>query len=487
MTLDITDVSVVKQIINDINTPQNIERKKYISDSHRILDGSLEHFVQDRINCLFKETGKFFRISDTSVTKKVINTKAQAYKNPPIRKLTSESEDDFYKQVSEDGGLNKAMWMFDRTFNLDYQSCLWVDLVDQDSNKFIFRNLDQSKFDRVFNSKTGETDVFIISTPHDVIRETIHGDSYLSLIQDEPEDADELEFYAMWTKENHVVAGVRIRNGRVQKIQLMPISGNEDMINPIGVIPAVFLQRGDEFSVPERNPLPNNDVEINACKSVMLTGCDIQSLGKLVIKYPESQSFPKTVLDSPFSYLGLPQIQDQPSTDAEYINPNSSIDKFQEVINDYERSMLEENEINAQAVGNASFTSGMDRALAMKSVTDCIEKNQMLYAKVENDVYSIVKAFMTSMNSNELKSDNLRVIYRKDKPLMTDKEVLENIKMKLEMGIIESWEKHIIVDPNLTEAEAREREAKIQAEKALNMNAMFSAPVSEDDNADIEQ
>ena len=119
--------------------------------------------------------------------------------------------------------------------------------------------------------------------------EQIHGDNVASIIQDEDEDKDKIKFYAMWTKKNHVVASF---NTETRDVVLSPILGNEEMINPIGRIPAVFLQKGDESSVPSRPSLPFNDIEINACESVLLTGCDIQALGKLIVKHPDSQSMP---------------------------------------------------------------------------------------------------------------------------------------------------------------------------------------------------
>jgi len=474
--MDILNADEVKTFIEQINRDQNTKRKKLVNDGHRIANGDLEFYVKRRLKDLWPKSYTWFRNPNASLTGKVLNRIAKSYDEVPDRILKDDKETDYYQTLIENGdaSLEKAMAEFDKTYIIDHYAAIWISINQEDEgNKYVFRGINQSSFDRKVNSKTLETEAVIISMSRNFDLTTIHGDGELSDIQDEPEDKDGLNYYALWTDKNHVLVTHDAETGTVKHI---PIDGNEGMINPIGKIPFVFLQDGDVTQLPPRPSLPSNDVELNSCKAVLLSGCDIRALGKLVIKHPTEQEIPDAIFDSPFTYLALPQLSDPDAaeTTAEYVNDSTNVSDFKEVISEYENDLLEDQGIVTGTVGNVKFTSAEDRELALKSENDRIKKNQSKYAKVEKGVYCIVKAYEDSLNNSQLTSDDIAIRYPKQQPIKSREQLLKEIEKEIQLGTMEPWEKHVRLNPNLTRKEAEKKEAVIQALDTENIKGFLN-------------
>lgn len=130
--------------------------------------------------------------------------------------------------------------------------------------------------------------------------------------------------------------------------------------------------------------------------------------------------------------------------------------------------ILDEQGISAGQVVTGSpdeYSSGFDRLLANADVQGIIEDNQEVYAKSENKAYEIIKKIEDSYGNKSFKSESLQIIFKKPKMLVSDTEKLGNIKQMIELGLIEDYEKFMIVDPNLTDEQAKEKAKKIAKSK----------------------
>ena len=115
---------------------------------------------------------------------------------------------------------------------------------------------------------------------------------------------------------------------------------------------------------------------------------------------------------------------------------------------------------NTSAVGSEGqdFSSGLQMAIANSSVQDEIEQNQQLYVGVEKEIFEIIKAWEAFKGNSVFKDDDeVSVIFKKPKVMISDAEVLANIEKRLSLGLIEKWEALRILDPNLSEDDAREK------------------------------
>ena len=72
--------------------------------------------------------------------------------------------------------------------------------------------------------------------------------------------------------------------------------------------------------------------------------------------------------------------------------------------------------------------------------------------------------------------------------LVSETDKLNNIQKMLELGLIEEWEKFMLIDPNLTEEEAKEKLARIKQAQVDQAAAMAEAVgMGEDEPSDAQE
>ena len=117
-----------------------------------------------------------------------------------------------------------------------------------------------------------------------------------------------------------------------------------------------------------------------------------------------------------------------------------------------------------------------------------IEKNQKKYVRLEKKMFKIVKAWESFRGrSTFTEEDDLQIVFQKPKIMVSDRETLENIKVMRELGLIEEWEKFVIMDPNLSEEEARAKLDRIELKKLENVQTFLGEEdASEQESVDEE-
>jgi hypothetical protein len=100
-----------------------------------------------------------------------------------------------------------------------------------------------------------------------------------------------------------------------------------------------------------------------------------------------------------------------------------------------------------------------------------------MYSEIEKAAYKIIGAQLRSINSNvELPPDELVVVYPKPKVLVSDSEILDNMKKMKELGIFQDWELLQVFDPNLDQDEAQEKIGLLSQAKAEAIEALGADP-----------
>lgn len=480
--MDLLNESVVRDIIFDIETSQNRERREKEIKAFEIYSGNLKEHVENRLMKIYPKTYKSFSISDLNIVKKITDKLSKAYKTAPYRELDTDQETGLYSEIMKSYGSTRAWQVFDIYYNLHRHACMWFNYYqDEDENyKIILRPLAPFQFSRVVD-KYGSTEVFIVNFPSNDLYETTDTDGRKSLIQDSHQDTDKCRRYAMWTKDQHVMVryyddGINKDGSKSCRIVYESINGNEDNVNDLGVIPAVFAQQGDNCALPIINPISEQAIEYNQQYSVMLTGSSLQTFGHLVLKHPASQNMPDEIYNSLFTYSRLPQEENgEIATELDYINPNPNLESQLKVLQDYGHQIITEHlGDGSQSVnGSDKFTSGLDRLIAMSDITNMVESNQQVYAKCENDLYLIIKSFYESINDFRFKSEALSVKYPKAKPIQSESEILANIEKKLTLGLIEKHEALLMLDPNMTEKAAKDKVKAVNLEKQQSVQSFI--------------
>lgn len=485
MEYKLTD-EYIKQIILEIEKPSNLRRKRVAYDSEQIRTGGLKTYVEKRIQQMYPKTHTMYTISDYSVLSKIINKKAKAYKEPPVRKLPGEQNKNatiIYQDLINKYALNQAMKELDLSYNQHKHGLLAVFMdrqagvpLSQPALHFKFYSLNPYEYDLV-KDQDGKVKVVILSYPaHTVTSGT--GDGYNALIAEAGKSDESIQqrLYSFWTDKEYlevIVNGDKGTNNIAVTVKVTETNG----LNPYGVLPFVYVPMDFDVNYPNLSPLPMQTVEFNALFSVYLTSANMQ-VGMLKLTHPEKQKI-TIASQSMYTAISIPQssrAEDKPS-DVEFIAPTPNMDGHKDAIATYLTTILDEQGISGNSVVNPNedFASGLDRLIAQADVQGIIEENQELYYKVEQEVYNIVSAQLRSQGQDLLPIEQLQVIYKKPKVMISDKEKLENLKIMKDLGLWPEYELIQQYDPNLSEEEAKAKLKSIQDYKT-EVTSQYSDP-----------
>ena len=470
MAINIFDQGCLQKIFSDIESAQNQKRKKEEFDNSQIYNGEVTWYVSKRLQELFPETYSEFTNSGINIAKKVVDKLSVSYSEKPKRFLNSNDEEsEFYNEILEKAGGNAVFQLYNDNAILHKYAAMQVfyeyDLDDELCIKL--RALNPTQFDRVVDD-FGRTEMVILSMPSENGKTMITGDNRQSIIQDSADDKQD-RYYDVYTRENYIRVKVQ-GSGEHMKCFLMYDDSNPDAVNPIGVIPFVFFQRGDNTVTPVTSKLGQETITINEIMSIILTGGTLNCFGNLIIKHPAGQAIEDDIAQSLFGFLKLPQLDGEAKpTEADYINPQSNIEAFREALAAYAISVLDDYGITAgqSLKGDVEqFSSGIDRALASADTTKEVSKTQQAFHSNEQNLFEIIAAITSAAGEYNFTADKIAVIYKKEKPLISEAEQIRNIKDKIALGLITRAQALIELDPNMSIEKAKAQVIEVEQDKA---------------------
>lgn len=471
----------VYKIISEIESENNIRRKRHAFNSELVRTGGLKPFVESRVKQMYPKTHSMYTIADYSISKRINDKKAKAYKESPIRKIIGdEAAGAIYSELTTKYDLDSAMKCFDEIYNENKYS-LMASFMDRQPvgavEKYLFKffALAPYEFDVILDDM-GDLKVVVLSYPSKSVT-AAQGDSTNFSIAEpgKGDEGSEVRKYAFWTNEQHFMVNV---SGYKENIK-MEVYLEEGMngLNPYGVLPFSYAPKDRSENYPNLSPLASQTVEFNALMSVYLTSANMQ-VGILKITRPESQKL-SIASHSLYTAIEVPQSSrpEDKASDIDFISPSPNMAGHKEAIETYLKSILDEQGITSSQMLNANenFSSGFDRLLSMADVQSIIEENQKTYSKVEHDIYIIVRAQLLSVGIATLPEEGFKVTYRKPTILLSDKEKLDNLKAMKDLGLWSDWELVQMYDPNLSADEAKNKLLAIQNEKVEFANT-FTDP-----------
>ena len=119
------NAETIKTIIEDIESQQNKDRKARDFKSYQIFSGNQREYVKNAICKVYPEAHTIMRTSNVNLVKKVVNKKSKAYKEPPIRTVNSQTNENLDK-IYEKGSFDDAFRKMDEGYNRSNCGLLWV-------------------------------------------------------------------------------------------------------------------------------------------------------------------------------------------------------------------------------------------------------------------------------------------------------------------------------------------------------------------------
>ena len=315
-----------------------------------------------------------------------------------------------------------------------------------------------------------------------VILSTFDKSQYLKAQQDNTNeiiaDADDykksLERYVVWTAEYNF-----IMDGNGQTI-------GEVVPNPIGRLPFIDIA-GDkdyEFFVRVGALLSDFSIQYNVAWSDALYVNRMQGFSVGVLKGDPNLK-PDSMTIAPMKLLFLPKNPNNPesSLDIDFKNPQPNIDASLKVIEKLLVSFLMMRGVESKKVssalagGSASYSSAIERLLAMVDEFDATKEDFSLYQCVEQELFDIVKKYLIAYSGNsdvldpqwfvsaDFENAELSVKFHEPTMIQTEGEELDNAQKKINLGIADRVSVLMKIE-NISEQEAIEKIAEIDARKA---------------------
>lgn len=447
-----------KSISAEIFSHENITRRKQEYDSFAVESGNQREYVIDKLKILFPKSWHTMRVSDVGVMKRIGDKRAQAYKEAPKRIFPYNQEK--YEEIYAKGMFNESFVELDKDLNRQNYLLLWVN-----------RSQDQDIF--IHSIKGFQCHVRV----NPITSEPI----YVALVYEKrrPEDDAHVGDVAIWTDNQHAFYSVRkIRDDLT--VELKPIEGNESNVNDLGKIPFVFYSKRSGELLPFMNNLYIQSVDCNVILSDLHTAAALQGYGQLVFKKPDGLIVENTHTGMTTA-LEIPLVDGATvQADAYYINANPDLAGLERVAYRYMQSVLSDNGIttNVMSDNGKDFNSGFERLLAEADVQGIIQNNQNIYGKVEQDTFELVNLY----NNIESK-EKIIVIYPKPRVMISDKETLENIQKRIDLGLITKKDALLLLDPNISGKQAEEKIKEIELEKINSMREYFENNEENSDTA----
>lgn len=476
--IDITNRLHLGLLISEIEGSQNIQRKKESFIAFECQEGRQKDHVKDRLAALYPETHQKFRVGNVAIVNKIIKKKAKAYKNQPIRKLKTERETKELNKIYDNYKFSRAFKEADKIYNREKYVCLWLSYEnplegsEELKGTYNLQALAPYEYDLVRDDK-GVPKIFILSYSGTDVTKGADGIEQ-TISEDQRDTSAETKRYSIWTKDYFVKVVARGKGADKPTLEYVEMKAN-----PIKKLPIAFLSQDTSADYPIPSSLADRAIDWNVEFSDLKTAASTQGHGQLVIKHSETIKLRQLHMGM-HTAINLPQPRkpEEKPTEADYISANPDLAGQLDVLKFSLVQILDDEGISTKsAIGGGvdEVKSGFDRLLKEADVQDSIEDNQELYTDcLEQEVYLCLKAYEDALNQNTFSSDSLEVTFEKPKVLISDKETLENIRTREELGLLLSYEKHMIINPNLDETKAKKREEDIQAEKVDKVKRMQS-------------
>lgn len=475
-----------KQILGDISSWENRERKREAFKQFEVYHDRSRQYVIDYLKSQFsKETVETMPMVDTvNLSKRIVEKQATLYNETPEREFTGMSFEqvgeiqEFYSKNGIDAKLNQANCYF----KLQEQSTLWaIPLME----KIKVRTLLPHQFDVIPNEQDPEIAECYIVNNFDrtwFFRPSErNADGYNQLIADYDDYKLRDMKFLVWTKSaNFIFNGLGEMVSAVKK-------------NEIEMLPFVDIAKGKdmEFFVRGGRALTDFTIQFNGVLSDLYNVVKMQGWAVGYLKAPINM-IPERLVVGPNVILKLPIDPNMPDVQTEfgYASPNAdiagSIQYLETLISLYLTSRGLDSKAISMKLDTQSFSSGIERLLAMLDVFEASKSDMDIFQKAERKLWKIISKWSNAMRGNEEfkeavlpfevpEESECMVNFSKPKMVMSESEQLDVIDKKMNLGLmtkIEAVEQLRNVDPETAQKILDEIE-KEQLEKAKKMKATF--------------
>lgn len=314
------------------------------------------------------------------------------------------------------------------------------------------------------------------------LRPNFHqGDRKDQIIADHPDDAGQsYETYIWWNQKYHFTTD---NAGKIIN-DLSP----ENRLNPIQYMPfaTVSTDQDGQYWAQGGDDLIDGSILVNQLITDMFSLQYIQGWGQLVITGKNVSS--RRIDGGPHTAIIMDHDEDDPQPSAKYISASPPIGDWLQSIEQYVALLLTTNDLSVNTVSTkldmANFPSGVAMIVDQAEAVNSTEDSEKEFRKAERELWEITKRWQNLMlekkaltkefeEIGKIENAEVNVKYHEIKPIMSEKEKLENIKVRKDLGINEEIDLIIMDNPEMSREEAEAKLMTIKAEKLNNMKEVM--------------
>ena len=484
-----------KQIVDEIIGPENIARKSKSLREYDIYRSILYKYVYNYLSQQFSQnTLSEIPITSTiNLARRVVDSEASIYSREPEREFTAvdEKQDEALGNIYADGQFDQKLSVSNACYKLQAQNILMC--VPKDG-KIELRVLKKHQVDVIPSSTNPEVaEAFIVSsfekdksyytpTPEYSLNSPFgnsqQGDGINQAIADSDDYRRKLRFLC-WTSEmQYIMDG----NGNIV---------SEVGPNPINELPFIDVcgDKDFEFWTNENSGVADFTVEYNASLSMLNQIVKLQGFSQGVLK-GNADVIPTSITVGPNHILKLINSKDADGkaveTSFEFVSPNPDLTGSREHLEMLLANFLTARGIDPSLVtGSANaqkFNSGIERLLSMVEQFEASREDYSLYRNVEDKLYQLVKKWHNASLTQDIllpqyrstmisENSNVSVQFAAPEMIKTEKEQLELLQMKEELGVASKIDT-IMALYKITKDEAVEKLQEIHNEMMIDIPSL---------------
>ena len=541
----ILDPGIRANIINEIEGTENKRRKDEAYKRWKVYKDKTDEFVllalsEQFLPATVREMS--YALTNISLVRKVVNKLARVYQNGVQRSVVDGSEEDQMKlaEVEDIFNFNQKMKKLNRILKLQKNTIAYIKpspiLDENEDEKMTIRMLAvnpylydavEDFYDRteamayIFSNYSPTSTRFTTTDPARVrgfdtrgttaaTRTTqqgttsTFGDGNDQRIADKKEDEDnargetQSKDYIWWTDKYHFTTN--------DQGQIIDENGNpvdlegdellEFIANPIGRKPVVNLaiDQDNTFWAEGGDDLVDNGILMNTLFTTMNHIGVYQGFGQF---FMTGKDLPQNIPMGPTKAIILEHEIDDPEPKIGFAQASPQLAQLSANIVSLIALTLTTNELstsgvstNLDSTANPSGVSMMiDKAESMEDVED----QRALFVDAEDDIWDIINSWMHVLSGENMldpkfedlllpENFDMKIEFNPMGSIMSEKEKLDNIEKRQDIGLNLDEELIMMDQPTLSEEEAKEKLAELEARKAKRRGvAIIDVDASEGD------
>ncbi len=496
---ELLDQATRKQIIDEIKGKENQERKNQAYRRYLCYKDHTKDFVVEQLLRQFDYTTvqeMTYAIANVSFLRKVVDKLARVYSAGVQREITgddkaTENLSKLEKNLEFNASIKKTnkFLKLQKNIAVYVKPCPYTEEDGSEKYKLKVEPLNPYLYDVVedYNDRTRPM-AYILSdftyksannltvttqqqATHNYSEvKTGNNDGVDQKIADDPSDA-KTECIIWWSKNYHFTTD---QEGRIT---------SPEIDNPIKEKPFVnfAIDQDGQFWAQGGDDLVDGSILINSVMTHNQHVAITQGYGQFWMR---GKNLPKNIKVGVNKVISMEYLKDEPTPEIGYASANPQIDSLRALVESYVALLLTTNNLSTSSVGaslsgNTSAPSGVamliDKAESMEDVND----QRQIFVDKEPEIWDIVNKWLAIYGDNldedfkglslpENFEEKFTIKFHDAPVIMSEKEKLENLKMRKELGLDTMLDLIMKDNPQLSKDEAEKKLQEVLAEKIKN-------------------